>query len=111
MDVALPGVDVRGVELFIHQPRERVDLPSIDSGCGPTLGAGMVQRRFGAFPLRLKRSGAILQDVVKFDEAVFDRAVKTLEAIFGIAKFPLQIEQPAVRRLALGCLPLHQRLQ
>ena len=27
MDVALLGVDVRGMELFVHQPRERIDLP------------------------------------------------------------------------------------
>ncbi len=71
----------------------------------------MIQRRFGAFPLRLKRSCAILQDVVEFDDAVFDRTIKTLEAIFGVAEFSLQIKQPAVRGLALGCLPLDQRLQ
>ncbi|WP_028160146.1 hypothetical protein [Bradyrhizobium sp. USDA 377] len=111
MNVALPGVGVRGVELFIHQPRERVDLPCIDGGCGAALGAGMIERRLGALPLRFEGGGAFPQDVIKFDDAVFNRTVKALEAIFGIAEFPLQIEQPAVRRLTLRGLPFHQRLQ
>ena len=44
MDVTFPGVGICGVELFIHQPRERVDLPGIDGDCGAALGAGVVQR-------------------------------------------------------------------
>ena len=75
-EVTHPGVDVRGIEFFVHQTRECVDLPGIDSGCGAALGACMVQRRFGAFPLGFQGGGSFLQDVVQFDDAVFDRAVK-----------------------------------
>ena len=85
LDVALPGVGVCGLELFIHQPREGVDLPSIDSGCSSALGMSMIQRRLGAFPLRFKGGGTFSQDIVKFDDAVFDRAVRTLEAVFGVS--------------------------
>jgi hypothetical protein len=34
----------------------------------------MIQRSLGAFPLRFKGGGTFSQDIVKFDDAVFDRA-------------------------------------
>lgn len=57
VDVALPNVDVRGIEFFIHQPRKRVDLPSINDCGGAALGASMVQRCLSMLPLRFEGGG------------------------------------------------------
>ncbi|WP_375788574.1 hypothetical protein ACE10Z_14850 [Bradyrhizobium sp. Pha-3] len=79
MDVTLPGVGVRGVELFVHHLRERVDLSGINGGCGTALGAGTVQRCSSAFPLRFEGGGTFSQDVAEFDDTVLDRAIKPLQ--------------------------------
>ncbi|MEW6395664.1 MAG: hypothetical protein AB1582_14100 [Pseudomonadota bacterium] len=111
MDVTLPGAGLRGIELLIHQTCERVDLSGIDNGCCTALGAGLVQRRFGAFPLGFESGGTFPQNVVEFDDAVLDRAVEPLQPVLGIAKLPLQVKQPLVGGCALGGLPLRQRFQ
>jgi hypothetical protein len=76
---------------FINRAKA-IDLPGINGGCGAALRAGVVQRRFGAFPLRLERRCALSQKIVQLDDAVFDRSVEPLQAIFGIAELPLQVE-------------------
>jgi len=48
------------------------------------LGASRSQHCLGALPLRFQGGGAFSQDIVKFDDAVFNGAVKTLHAIFAV---------------------------
>ena len=75
------------------------------------MGAGAVESCFGAFPLGFQGSGAFAQNVVEFHDAIFDRAVEPLQAVFGITYLPLQGEKPAIDRLAPGRLALHKRSQ
>jgi hypothetical protein len=67
--------------------------------------------RLGSLPLRFQSSGALSQDIVELDDDVFNRTVQALQAIFAVAQFLLQTQQPAVGGFALCCLPLDQRLE
>ncbi len=67
-------------------------------------------RRLSLLAVGFEFDDPLAKKIVEFDDTLLDSAIETLEAIFGIAELPLQIEQPAVRGLVLGCLPLDQRL-
>ncbi|WP_194456399.1 hypothetical protein [Bradyrhizobium sp. CCBAU 53421] len=69
----------------------------------------MIEGRFG--PLSLQSGGALSQDIVELDDAVFNRAIKPLHAIFAVGQFLLQSQQPAVGGLALCRLTLDQHLR
>ncbi|WP_233023619.1 MULTISPECIES: hypothetical protein [Hyphomicrobiales] len=108
MDIAFAGVGVARIELRVHQPGECVDLLSIDGGCHAALGAGMIERRLGPVPLSFQSGGALSQNIIELNDAVFNRAVKPLHAIFAVGQFLLQTQQAAVRGLALCRLTLDQ---
>ncbi|WP_244645952.1 hypothetical protein [Bradyrhizobium campsiandrae] len=71
----------------------------------------MIQGRLGPFPLSFQSSRALSQDIVEFDDAVFNRTVQPLQAIVAVCQFLLQSQQAVVGGLALRRLALDQRLQ
>ncbi|WP_061026764.1 hypothetical protein [Bradyrhizobium sp. CCH5-F6] len=89
VDVAFAGVGIARIQLRVHQPGECVDLLRIDGGCHAALGAGMIEGRLGPVPLRFQSGGALSQDIVQLDDAVFNRAIKPLHAIFAVGQFLL----------------------
>jgi hypothetical protein len=56
----------------------------------------MIEGRLGPVSLSFQSGGALSQDIVEFDDAVFNRAAKPLHAIFAVGQFLLQNQQPAV---------------
>ena len=99
------------VQLVGHQSRESVDPLRVDSGSRSAPDASMVKCHLGSLTLGLQRSGTLPQDVVQFDDAVLDGAVEPLWAIFSIAQFLPQGEQPVIGRFTLRGLAFDQRFQ
>jgi hypothetical protein len=54
------------------------------------LSAGAINCRLGAFTLRFQSCGAFAQNVVEFDNAVFDRAVEPAVSLVGVGYLALQ---------------------
>ena len=71
----------------------------------------MIEGRFGPLPLSFQSGSALSQDIVELDDAVFNRTVQPLQAIFAAGQFLLQSQQPVIGGLALRSLALDQRLQ
>jgi CRP-like cAMP-binding protein len=80
-DVALPGVGIAVVELLGHQVRKCIDLLGIYSRGGAALGARAVESGLGTFPFRLQGDGALAQNVIDLDDAIFDRTIVPPQAI------------------------------
>ncbi|WP_439397077.1 hypothetical protein ACRQ5Q_08510 [Bradyrhizobium sp. PMVTL-01] len=110
-DIAFACIGVARVQLRVRQSREGVDLLCIDSGRQSALTASMIEDRFGPVALSLQSGGALSQDIVELDDAVFNRAIKPPRAIFAVGQFLLQSQQPALGGLALCRLALNQHLR
>src|SRR5947207_13451228 len=110
-DGALARIGVRIVELLVHQPRECVDLPSVDRGSSAVSSPGAIKGSLRSLLLHFQGGSTFTKDIIQFHDAIFDRAIEPFEAIFGVAEFSLQVQKPVVGGLTLCRLTLHQRLQ
>lgn len=104
-----PGRCIAVVELVGHQARKCIDLLGIYSGDGAALGA--VECGLGTFPFGLQGDGALAQNIIDLDDAIFHRTIEPPQAIVGITYLPLRREKPEISGLALRSLTFHQRLQ
>jgi hypothetical protein len=71
----------------------------------------MIEGGLGPVALSFQSGGALSQDIVQLDDAVFNRAIKPPHAIFAVGQFLLQSRQPIVGGLALCRLALNRRFQ
>jgi hypothetical protein len=75
-DAALAGVCIAVVELFGHQSCKSIDFDRADYRYRSALSAGPIIGGLGSLVLGFQGCRAFTQDIVQFDDAVFDRAVE-----------------------------------
>ncbi|MDU1491304.1 MULTISPECIES: hypothetical protein [Bradyrhizobium] len=109
-DVSLARIGIAGVQLVGHQSRKCIDLLGVDSCGRAAKGPGLVEGCLRALALAFQGGGTLPQDIIQLNDAILNRPIKALQAIFRVAQFFLQGNQPLARGFSLRGLAFDQRL-
>ena len=88
-DVSLSRCYIARFEPFVHQPREGVNLGRVDGHGRSGLRACPIKRGFRLIAFLFERCRPLAQNIVQFDDAVLDRAVKPAQSVLTFGKLAL----------------------